>query len=156
MPGEKLRQDPSETKRGEREGSDERLQDVCGYGDLDFVSARAIHDSSKQHIPSQPPNKKKVSPRTSSFTPTTHAAHFFPFAVFLSISHGFVQERAINKRGRVTESYHCGLKTGIEDSKMSNSSEEKACYTNLRILPGFGKVTSATHLQGSGTLTLWC
>jgi len=40
--------------------------------------------------------------------------------------------------------------TGIEDSRMSNSSEEPARYTDLLILPGF------EQLQGGGTMTLWC
>ena len=125
-------------------------------GDLDFVTA-GQYTTAASGDPQSAPTHKKRSPHTHlRSTLATHTARVFLFAVFLSISHGFVQERAINKRGRVTESYHCGLETGIEDSKMSNSSEEKACYTNLRILPGFGKVTSATHLRGSGTLTLWC
>ena len=39
---------------------------------------------------------------------------------------------------------------------MTDGSKERACYTNLLILPGFGERGERTTLQGVGAMSLWC
>ena len=109
MPGEKSEQTQAKSEIERRERMNGRKMYVVM--ETWFCVSRAIHHSTKQRSPVSTDTKQGL-PTYIFVQHSQRTLSLFCLAIFLSISHGFEQERAKNKRGRVTESYRLWCWTG--------------------------------------------
>jgi hypothetical protein len=135
MPGKKIRTDSSEREREREKRAIKRAQKAVEMQTC--LSRQGNHNSAMSRIPSATEHKQ-VCPHAFSFDARNTHSLAFCFDIFLSIFHGFEQERAIKQKRRA-KNHITVVVCRDRGFKMSNSFEKHACYTNLLIHPGFGK-----------------